>query len=71
MHLDGVLRVLAIESDHVLLDDGNGACRSEEIRCSLLAFDAKFVCKDCTAGEDGKITENRLVVVTEAGSLQQ
>ncbi|CAH0040953.1 unnamed protein product [Clonostachys solani] len=66
---NGVLAALTVEEDGVLLGDGDGTSGTEQIRGSLLELDIELIGEDGTVGQDSKITEDGLAVVTEAGGL--
>jgi hypothetical protein len=66
---NGVLGALAVEDNGVLLGDGDGTSGAEHVSRGLLELDVEVVAEDGTVGQDSKVAENRLTVVTEAGGL--
>lgn len=66
---NGVLGAVTVEDDGVLLGDGDGAGRAEHVGGGLLELDVELLSEDGTVGQDGKIAEDGLAVVTEAGGL--
>lgn len=66
---DRVLAAVTVEEDSVLLGNGDSSGGAEHVGGSLLELDVKVVAEDSTVGQDSEIAEDRLAVVTEAGSL--
>lgn len=64
-----VLAAVTVEEDGVLLGDGDGAGGAEHVRGKLVKLDIELGAEDGGVGEDSKIAEDGLAVVTEAGGL--
>lgn len=66
---NAVLAALTVQDDGVLLGDGDGAGGTEHVRSESLELELELVGEDGTVGEDTKVTEDALAVVTEARGL--
>lgn len=66
---NGILAAIAVEEDGVILGDGDGTGGTEHVSGSLLELDVELLREDDTVGQDSKIAEDGLAVVTEARSL--
>lgn len=64
-----VLVTFPVEEDGVLLGDSNTAAGTKKVGGCAVKLDLKLVGEDGTTGKDGKVTEDRLAVVTEARCL--
>lgn len=66
---NGVLATAAVQDNGVLLCDSDRTGRTEHVRSGLVKLNIKLISEDSTVGEDSKIAEDGLAVVTEARGL--
>ena len=60
MGLDGVLQPLAVEDDRVLLRDGDGPSRAEQVGGPPIELDVQLVREYGAPSQDGQIPDLRL-----------
>jgi hypothetical protein len=66
---DHVLGSVTVEDDGVLLGDRNSSGGTEHVGGELVELGVNLIGEDLTSGEDSKISENVLAVVSESGGL--
>lgn len=67
--LDDLLGAGAVEEDNDLLSDGDTARSAERVQSRAHELEIELVFEDSAACEDGKVAEDGLAVVVEAGCL--